>query len=615
LMASVEIDTLSLLYAGNQVDMKEIKGGFGCENRPPSADTTAIVPLGAGLKVKALNVLSADSVKIRMRGASIAGRVQRYRGDSHVPHLSLTASATSIVGSDGHSFIGLRGSEISADAHQRVRQQRNRGDSTRRRSPRRQYVPADTVNTLEFADKGVAELFNRWKVEGRVAARRGMMYTPVMPMYNRITNLDLTFSTDSVVLKSLRYKGGRSDFAVTGTISNIRRALNRRGDLVVKCSVASDTLDVDQLLHVAAQGSAYMSGDTTVVAAVTMEDIDRGTDTGVDTDAQLTAILIPTNVDADLDVTAKNVLYDRLPVYDFSGCLMIKDGAMNLRELRARSGIGGVSLSALYSAPSRKDIRFGVGLQLDRIDVRNFIELMPAVDSIMPLLGSFKGIINADIAATADVDSLMNIELPTLDAVVKLGGDSLSLLDATTFKTLKKWLRFKGSNDNQIEHMEVEMLIRNSTMEIFPFVFNFDRYRLAVMGTNDLDLNFKYHVSVLKSPIPFKFGINLSGNPDKMKMRFGGAKYKEGMVGRSVALVDTTRINLLEEMQRIFNAGASKRRLGGLKVDRKHTYASTDTGDTALTHADSVVMIREGLIELPDSIAGTDTENKTSEKK
>ncbi len=615
LMAAVEVDTLSLTYAGNSISMTAVKGGFGCENRPPSSDTTAIVPLGAGLKIKNLNVVSADSVKIRMRGASVAGRVQRYRGDSHVPHISLTASATSIVGSDGHSFIGLRGSEISADAHQRVRQTHFRSDSIRHRGQRRQYVPADTVNTIEFADKGVAELFNRWKVTGSIAARRGMMYTPVMPIRNRITDLDLKFSTDSVVLNSLKYKGGRSDFAVTGTISNIRKALNRRGDMVIRCSIASDTLDIDQLLHVAAQGSAYMSGDTTVVAGVTMDDIDLGADAGIDTDAQLTAILIPTNIDADLDVTAKNVLYDRLPVHDFSGCLMIKDGAMNLRELRAQSGIGGVSLSALYSAPSRNDIRFGIGLQLDRIDVHNFIELMPAVDSIMPLLGSFNGIINADIAATADVDSLMNIELPSLDAVVKLSGDSLNLLDAQTFRTLKKWLRFKGTNDNQIEHMEVEMLIRNSTMEIFPFVFNFDRYRLAVMGTNDLDLNFKYHVSVLKSPIPFKFGLNLSGNPDNMKVRFGGAKYKEGMVGQSVALVDTTRINLLEEMQRIFSAGASKRRLDSLKVNRTPKYSTTDAGDTALSHADSIAMIREGLIELSDSVAGTDTENKTLKKK
>ena len=35
-----------------------------------------------------------------------------------------------------------------------------------------------------------------------------------------------------------------------------------------------------------------------------------------------------------------------------------------------------------------------------------------------------------------------------------------------------------------------------------------------------LALNFDYHSAFLKSPLPFKFGINIKGNPDKYKVRF-----------------------------------------------------------------------------------------------
>ena len=57
---------------------------------------------------------------------------------------------------------------------------------------------------------------------------------------------------------------------------------------------------------------------------------------------------------------------------------------------------------------------------LDNIDVKQFIGMMPAVDSMMPLLSSFQGKINADIAATTDVDSTMNIVIPSLDAALKM---------------------------------------------------------------------------------------------------------------------------------------------------------------------------------------------------
>ena len=53
-----------------------------------------------------------------------------------------------------------------------------------------------------------------------------------------------------------------------------------------------------------------------------------------------------------------------------------------------------------------------------------------------------------------------------------------------------------------------------------------DRYRAAVGGSQDLDMNFNYHISILKSPIPFKLGLNISGNLDKMKFGMGKAKSK-----------------------------------------------------------------------------------------
>ena len=42
-----------------------------------------------------------------------------------------------------------------------------------------------------------------------------------------------------------------------------------------------------------------------------------------------------------------------------------------------------------------------------------------------------------------------------------------------------------------------------------------DRYKVAVGGTHNLDMTFNYHLSVLKSPVPFKLGIDITGNPAK----------------------------------------------------------------------------------------------------
>lgn len=306
-------------------------------------------------------------------------------------------------------------------------------------------------------------------------------------------------------------------------------------------------------------------------------------------------------------------------MHNMSGNVQIYRGSLRFDQLRASTDMGSINLSALYSAPTKKDMNFGFGLELKDVYIDRFINLVPAVDSVMPLLKDFKGIINADLAATVDIDTTMNLIMPSLNAAIKLEGDSLVVMDAETFKVISKWLLFKDKKKNMIDHMAVELLVKDSQMELFPFMFNIDRYKLGVLGHNDLAMNFNYHVSVLKSPIPFKFGINLKGNPDKMKVRLGRAKFKENMVAERVAIVDTTRINLLRQIENVFRRGidrSSKLNLidTGQKVER---FVDDEVSDT-LSHADSLIFIQEGLLPAPPEPAIDSTEivdSKKSKKK
>ena len=162
------------------------------------------------------------------------------------------------------------------------------------------------------------------------------------------------------------------------------------------------------------------------------------------------------------------------------------------------------------------------------------------------------------------------------------------------------------------------MTVENNQLQIYPFIFDIDRYRLGVQGYNDFALNFKYHIAVLKSPLPFKFGINISGNPDKMKIRIGRARLKPGDA-MAVNIVDTTRVNLMRQISNVFRRGIragdrARLRLGSL---RRHGASPADEipDNDTLSAADSVEFIREGLIEAPTPIATpADKKDKRSKK-
>ena len=97
--------------------------------------------------------------------------------------------------------------------------------------------------------------------------------------------------------------------------------------------------------------------------------------------------------------------------------------------------------------------------------------------------------------------------------------------------------------------------IKITCLSIGAFLVELDRYKAAIGGRQGLDMNFEYHISILKSPLPFKAGVNISGDPQKMKFRIGKAKYKDAVTPASVQKVDSTRLNMgrqiIERFQRV----------------------------------------------------------------
>ena len=73
-------------------------------------------------------------------------------------------------------------------------------------------------------------------------------------------------------------------------------------------------------------------------------------------------------------------------------------------------------------------------------------------------------------------------------------------------------------------------------------------------------MNFNYHISILKSPLPFKAGVNITGNLDKMKFRVGKAKYKDAVTYAAVLRVDSTRVNMGNEIVNRFRRVITGRR-------------------------------------------------------
>jgi len=652
LSGSLKFDSLSVL-SGNYV--VSVNGGsLGLATRNSTrTDTTAVHPMGGGLKIERLKFLSiSDSITVRARDIGGLTIIRPRDGDMHRPEFifKLGLGRLALGNNEARFMISKAHCDFSAYKNplsERQKRIRRTTDSLMRVHP---DLPPDSVmayarrihrrntgrhprvhtqmatDSAEIIDwgmsRGMRRLLTQWTLSGTLTSERARLFTPYFPLRNKLDNLNISFNNDTIRMNNVVYRAGRSDLMVSGEITNMRRALTSRSfksPLRARFETRSDTIDVNQLANAAFSGSAYYASSMRNLGLNNFDN-ENALDSiinlqAADATGNISPILVPKNVDLQLNMRARNLLYSDLLLKNMSGALNLYDGALNLHNLSARSDVGNMRLSALYLGRDADSLSFGFGLKIHDFNLHKFLDLVPAVDSMMPVLRDFSGIISADIAATSPINRLMELNLARLDAAISLEGDSLVLIDPDTFKSLSKWLFFKDKKRNIIDHMAVQMAVRNGTLQIYPFVFDIDRYKLGVQGYNDFAMNFDYHIAVFKSPIPFKFGINIKGSPDKFKIRLGGAKLKENTPA-NVAFVDTTRVNLLRQIENIFRRGVRGADMASLRIDSDPRDSRLNTEVDTLSAADSLQFYRQGLIdELPAGYTEPDSLNSKSSGK
>ena len=368
-----------------------------------------------------------------------------------------------------------------------------------------------------------------WSPVGTVGFRKLQLRTPELRLPVEMQKTQVTLQRQDLLLKEAKMKIGKSDLTATGAMYKVYDALKKRQPLRAKLTLTSEQLDGNQLIQAL---------NTTTETAVAEE-----TDSVSDA-APMELFILPKNIDFQLQTRLNKVTYGKMLFEHVQGDVDLRDQALHLKNLSMRGLDADMKATVVYHASEQQKGYTGFHFQLEKVNIGKLVDFIPSLDEMVPMLRSFKGIVNFDAAAEAELDSAMNIKIPSLRSAINIKGDSLVLMDGETFAEISKMMMFKNKKRNLIDSIYVNMTIDKGNVTVYPFVVQMDRYRAAVGGTQDLDMNFKYHISVLKSPVPFKLGVNITGNLDKMKFRVGKAKYKDMVTPVAIRKVDSTRINL-----------------------------------------------------------------------
>ena len=455
-------------------------------------DTNRIVSLQCDMEVSKLRASMGDSIKLYSARAKAQAALGPQEVDVTKPAIDFSLRADSLFFSAAGTRMAMNVAGIK--------------------------MKADKLNDSLWMPKGIVG-FNRLRFR-----------TPEFGLPIRMSKTAVTVDGPKITLKNASVRIGRSNMTATGDMMGVYRAMTKGEKLTAHLSLTSDLIDCNQLIN-----SLSFPEDTTEVLTDSVP-------------SEMKLFVIPRNIDFELQTDLKKVIFEKMLFENVHGAVDIKNQAIHLEDLSIRALDADMKAVMVYKAGSPRGGYAGFDFKIRNINIAKLVDFVPALDTIVPMLRSFKGRVMFDVAADARLDSAMNIRIPTLRSASHIKGDSLVLMDGETFAEISKMLMFKNKKENVFDSISVNVTVHDGNVTVYPFLVEIDRYKAAVGGEQGLDMNFNYHISILKSPLPFKAGVNISGNLDKMKFRIGKAKYKDAVTPAAVHRVDSTRMNMGNEI-------------------------------------------------------------------
>ena len=335
-----------------------------------------------------------------------------------------------------------------------------------------------------------------------------------------IPEIDFAYTNRECKIEQSKLIIGNSDFALTGELRNIGRWLREKGTLEGEMTFISEQTDANELLALlsADQGSEEEStaqNDTTSASPTQPADIASPSEAAE-------PFLVPTNVNLTLNTQIKKAHLFNQTATNLGGRIYVKDGTLVLEEMGFICNAAKLQLTAMYRTPRRNHIYVGFDYHMLDVNIQELVNMIPQIDSMMPMLRSFKGEAEFHLAAETYTNAQYQIKPSTIRGAASIFGKDLVVMDNETFSTISKLLMFSKKTENKVDSISAEMTIYKKEIDVYPFCVSIDNYMVALGGRHNLDMTFNYDVNVLS---PIYLGVNVSGNIDDLDIKLAPCRF------------------------------------------------------------------------------------------
>lgn len=415
---------------------------------------------------------------------------------------------------------------------------------------------ATKLQAMAQYDSTKTDILNQWKPQVKVLLKDGQVDMLASPIC--LKTLDFDFSLGRFNINECRAEIDDSDIQLWGDIYNIGEFMDGTGLLTGELSLESDHMNLNRLMA--------LTGDEEdqEAAQEAVQEIEEGQDT-----ISTGPIMIPKGIDLTLYTNLSEVDFNDHTFNNVGGDISIKDGVMIMQELGFSSKAAEMQLTAIYRTPNVQDRFMELDFHLLDIEIDELIDIVPSVDSIMPMLKALSGKAQFHFAAQTYLEpdyvtyGPLYPQMFTLMSNAVIEGANLQVLDCEMFDEIKRKLLMSKDAKPVIDSLDVEIQVLDGKVDVYPTRIKMDRYEAILSGRHNIDagLSCSYNISLVKCPLPIRLGVTISGPLEEIAefpvrhIKVGRAQYdklyspekgkaEEAIMRRKNAIMEAGRANV-----------------------------------------------------------------------
>lgn len=315
----------------------------------------------------------------------------------------------------------------------------------------------------------------------------GLVYdSKDVPMAVKVSDMAMTFNPQNITLSNLQAIIGKSDFNANGTLDGFMGYFFGKGNLSGALNLRSNNLDVNQFL---AKDDKAASSTTTSTTTTT--------NTG-----QSEYFKVPANIDFVANSQINKITYDNIVLTNVKGDIIVRDEAIDLRDLFANVLGGNATISAKYDTKGKDKPDVTFAYDINNFDFQQTYKTVGMAEKLAPVMKYIQGNFSSDLKGEGRLNSDMSVDYESLTGDGKVEIPSAKIVGLPIIQKIVEVAKIPGLQTLELKQAFTVLKFKDGKVDVEPANIKFGNgYNFAFQGQNGFDKSINYD---LRLDVPSK---------------------------------------------------------------------------------------------------------------